>query len=66
MPLGNPVAENPTEAPYMFVAGLRRVPAAASRVIVLKQCLGLPTPLWKEVLALMGGKYTQMARQPEY
>jgi len=36
--------------------------AACSRSLVLKQCLGLPTPLWKEALELMGGEYGITAR----
>ncbi|BDA41837.1 probable UPF0301 protein CT0663 [Coccomyxa sp. Obi] len=35
--------------------------AACSRSIVLKQCLQLPVPLWKEILLLMGGQYAQIA-----
>lgn len=36
--------------------------AACSRSLVLKQCLGLPTPLWKEVMELMGGEFGVTAR----
>jgi putative AlgH/UPF0301 family transcriptional regulator len=39
------------------------VPAAASRVLALKPCLGLPVPLWVESLTLMGGEWGRMARQ---
>lgn len=35
--------------------------AAASRSLVLKQCLQLPKPLWKEVLEAMGGDYAAAA-----
>lgn len=37
--------------------------AACSRNIVLKQCLGLPTPLWREVMNLMGGEHSSIANQ---
>lgn len=30
------------------------VPGAASRALVLKQCIGLPVPLWREIMQLMG------------
>lgn len=36
--------------------------AAASRSLILKPCLQLPTPLWTEVLMLMGGEAAQMAK----
>lgn len=42
---------------------LCRWTAAASRPIVLKQCLQLPKPLWKEVLECMGGEYAAAARE---
>lgn len=35
--------------------------AACSRALVLKQCLQLPTPLWREVLMLMGGECAEVA-----
>ena len=38
------------------------VSASCSRSLVLKQCLGLPTPLWKEVMELMGGEFGAVAR----
>ena len=28
---------------------------------MLKQCLQLPTPLWREVLFLLGGRFAQEA-----
>lgn len=37
--------------------------AAASRPLVLKQCLQLPKPLWKETLGLMGGDYATAAKE---
>lgn len=37
--------------------------AACSRGIILKHCIQLPTPLWREVLELMGGEYHEVARQ---
>jgi hypothetical protein len=36
--------------------------AATSVNVVLKQCIGLPVPLWREVLSLMGGKYGIISR----
>ena len=39
----------------------RRHQAASSRSLVLKQCLQLPTPLWREVLLLLGGAFAQEA-----
>ncbi|CAM9331869.1 unnamed protein product [Phaeothamnion confervicola] len=36
--------------------------AAVSKEVVLKQCIGLPVPLWREVLQLLGGKYSLIAR----
>lgn len=32
------------------------IPVAASRTVALKQCLGLPKPLWHEVMELVGGQ----------
>ena len=40
----------------------RRYPAACSRPLILKQCLQLPVPLWRELLQLMGGEYMAAAR----
>lgn len=37
--------------------------AACSRNLVLKQCLRLPTPLWQEIMGLMGGEYAEMAQE---
>ncbi|CAG9465540.1 unnamed protein product [Pedinophyceae sp. YPF-701] len=37
------------------------ITAACSRPLIIKQCLTLPTPLWREVLGLMGGEYAQIA-----
>lgn len=37
--------------------------AASSRAVVLKPCLGLPVPLWRECLGLMGGEYARAARR---
>ena len=37
--------------------------AASSRAVVLKPCLGLPVPLWRECLARMGGEYAKAARR---
>jgi len=44
------------------IAGGGWISAASSRSLVLKQCLGLPTPLWKEAMELMGGEYGATAR----
>lgn len=40
--------------------------AAAARPLVLKQCLQLPVPLWREVLGLMGGEYAETARHDNW
>jgi len=45
------------------VASAGWISAASSRSLVLKQCLGLPTPLWKEAMELMGGSYGVTARE---
>ncbi|CAI7911455.1 unnamed protein product [Closterium sp. NIES-53] len=37
--------------------------AACARSLVLKQCLQLPKPLWREMLELMGGEYAETARK---
>lgn len=37
--------------------------AAASRALVLKPCIGLPVPLWREALGLCGGEYAKAARR---
>ncbi|GJP62942.1 hypothetical protein CLOP_g20005 [Closterium sp. NIES-67] len=37
--------------------------AACARSLVLKQCLQLPKPLWREMLELMGGEYAEAARK---
>lgn len=37
--------------------------ASCSRSLVLKPCLRLPVPLWREVLALMGGEYAETAER---
>jgi len=39
------------------------IPAAASRALALKPCLGLPVPLWVEALTLMGGEWAGVARR---
>jgi len=36
--------------------------AAASRPVIVKQCLQLPKPLWMEVMELMGGQYAETAK----
>lgn len=45
------------------VAGGAWIPAAASRAVALKPCLGLPVPLWVEALTLMGGEWAGLARR---
>ena len=45
------------------VAGGVWFAAASSRAVVLKPCLGLPVPLWRECLGLMGGDYAKAARR---
>jgi hypothetical protein len=42
---------------------LCRYTAAAARSLVLKQCLQLPKPLWREVMELMGGEYADTSRR---
>ncbi|KAJ8603103.1 hypothetical protein CTAYLR_006694 [Chrysophaeum taylorii] len=37
-------------------------PAACSRALALKQCLNLPTPLWHEVMTMLGGNSEEIAR----
>ncbi|PNW84162.1 hypothetical protein CHLRE_04g223700v5 [Chlamydomonas reinhardtii] len=37
--------------------------AACSRSLVLKSALQLPVPLWREVLQLMGGQYSEVASE---
>ena len=37
--------------------------AACSRNLVAKQCLGLPVPLWIEIMTLMGGEHRKSADQ---
>lgn len=44
-------------------AGGAWIPAAASRALALKPCLGLPVPLWVEALTLMGGEFAGVARR---
>lgn len=39
-----------------------RPPPPRSRSLVLKQCLQLPVPLWREALCLMGGEFAEAAR----
>lgn len=38
-------------------------PAACSRTLVLKQCLKLPVPLWRECMCLLGGEWAEAARR---
>eukprot|EP00439_Symbiodinium_sp_Y106_P030077 s3159_g3.t1 len=35
---------------------------ASARPLTLKQCLGLPKPLWHEVMELCGGEYSDLSR----
>lgn len=37
-------------------------PVACARPVALKQCLGLPKPLWHEVLELCGGELAELSR----
>lgn len=37
--------------------------AAAAGGVVTKQCLGLPTPLWREVMEAMGEPFRRLSRQ---
>ncbi|KAJ9532343.1 hypothetical protein QJQ45_010360 [Haematococcus lacustris] len=43
---------------FKFFSGF---PAACARALVLKPTLQLPTPLWREVLLLMGGAFKRVA-----
>ncbi|CAM9551339.1 unnamed protein product, partial [Choristocarpus tenellus] len=36
---------------------------SASTNIVLKHCIQLPVPLWREVMTLMGPKYGQVSQE---
>jgi hypothetical protein len=47
---------------YCFFTDIQRYSVASSRSLVLKQCLQLPTPLWQEVLLLLGGRYAREAQ----
>jgi len=38
------------------------LPVACARPVALKQCLGLPKPLWHEVLELCGGEPAEISR----
>ena len=35
---------------------------ACARPVALKQCLGLPKPLWHEVMELSGGELAEISR----
>jgi putative transcriptional regulator len=37
------------------------LPVACSRAIALKQCLGLPKPLWHEVMEMLGGEWDELS-----
>ena len=37
-------------------------PVACARPVALKQCLGLPKPLWHEVLELCGGELAEISK----
>lgn len=37
-------------------------PVACARPLALKQCLGLPKPLWHEVLELCGGELAELSK----
>lgn len=58
------VAWQPGELEKDVAAGAWHT-AACSRLLVLKQCLQLPTPLWREVMCLMGGRYAEQAREQQ-
>ncbi|CAN0546668.1 unnamed protein product, partial [Ectocarpus sp. 12 AP-2014] len=38
------------------------MPVATSTNVILKHCLSLPVPMWREVMTLMGPKYGLLAR----
>lgn len=52
--LGRQVYENPSDVKEKITQGAYK-PVACNRSLALKQCLGLPKPLWHEVLELCGG-----------
>ena len=37
-------------------------PCCTSRNLILKECISLPTPLWREIMQLMGGRYIKIAQ----
>ena len=39
-----------------------RCAIACARPVALKQCLGLPKPLWHEVMELSGGELAEISR----
>jgi hypothetical protein len=56
---------------FRFFVGRRRglaaetagyLSIACARPLALKQCLGLPKPLWHEVLEFAGGDYAELSR----
>lgn len=52
-------------APGQLEAEIERgvwFPAATSTNVIMKHCLGLPVPMWREVMTLMGPKYGLLAR----
>ena len=36
--------------------------APGSRAIALKQCLGLPKPLWNELMEMLGGSLAEISK----
>ena len=36
-------------------------PVACARSLTLKQCIGLPKPLWHEIMELCGGEYSELS-----
>ena len=50
----------PAHAPLRHPNG--RSSVACARPVALKQCLGLPKPLWHEVLELCGGELAELSR----
>lgn len=56
-------SSRPLSSPAAQVASGVWQPAACSRDLVLKQCLQLPVPLWREVMCLLGGEFAEEARR---
>lgn len=54
-------AWQPGEVAAKITAGQYRA-VACSRAIALKQCLGLPKPLWNELMEMLGGSLAEISK----